>query len=125
MVPRRLPRQIASSHWSQNTELTRSIKVSRLAHFNSEKDQAFQMAYLKPLLGRASADNHEKELYPSDRLAVRVRMSNFGLSRYQTSLHVLMVLFSLVPPLTGYTVYLTDLPNAVARITINLKLIAD
>lgn len=83
------------------------------------------MAYLKPLLGRASADNHEKELYPSDRLAVRVRMSNFGLSRYQTSLHVLMVLFSLVPSLMGYTIYLTDLPNAVARITINLKLIAD
>jgi hypothetical protein len=40
-------------------------------------------------------------------------------------LHALMVLCSLVPSLMGYTVYLTDLPNAVARITINLKLMAD
>ena len=45
--------------------------------------------------------------------------------RHRVSLHALMVLFSLVPSLMGYTVYLTDLPNAVARITINLKLIAD
>src|SRR5258708_34428443 len=36
-----------------------------------------------------------------------------------------MSLFSLVPSRIGCTVYLTDIPNAVARITINLKLIAD
>jgi hypothetical protein len=36
-----------------------------------------------------------------------------------------MVFFALVPSLTGYTIYLTDIPNAVARITINLKLIDD
>ncbi len=77
------------------------------------------------MLGLASADSHGKELYQSDRLRVRVRMSDFGLDRHQVSLHALIVLFSLVPSLMGYTVYLTDLPNAVARITINLKLIAD
>jgi hypothetical protein len=54
-----------------------------------------------------------------------MRMDDFGLKRHRIFLHALMVLFSLVPSLMGYTVYLTDIPNAVARITINLKLIAD
>src|SRR3984893_2800317 len=49
----------------------------------------------------------------------------FRIDRHRLSLHALVVLFSLVPSLMGYTVYLTDIPNAVARITINLKLIAD
>src|SRR6266446_3242432 len=49
----------------------------------------------------------------------------FRIDRHSIALHALMVLFSLVPSLMGYTVYLTDIPNAVARITINLKLIAD
>lgn len=49
----------------------------------------------------------------------------FRIDRHRVLLHALMVLFSLVPSLMGYTVYLTDIPNAVARITINLKLIAD
>ena len=40
-------------------------------------------------------------------------------------LHALMVLLALAPSLTGYSIYLTDIPNAVARITINLRLIAD
>jgi hypothetical protein len=55
------------------------------------------------------------------------RSSGYGRfhDRHRVSLHALMVLFSFVPSLMGYTVYLTDLPNAVARITINLKLIAD
>jgi hypothetical protein len=52
-------------------------------------------------------------------------MIDFGLNRHRLSLHASMVLFSLVPSLMGYTVYLTDIPNAVARITIDLKLIAD
>jgi hypothetical protein len=52
-------------------------------------------------------------------------MINFESKHHRFSLHAVMVLFSLVPSLTGYTVYLTDIPNAVARITINLKLIAD
>jgi hypothetical protein len=46
-------------------------------------------------------------------------------NRYRVSLHVLMVLSALVPSLMGYTVYLTDIPNAIARISINLRLIAD
>src|ERR1700682_2250338 len=49
----------------------------------------------------------------------------FRIDRHCLSLHALVVLFSLIPSLMGYTVYLTDIPNAVARITINLKLIAD
>jgi hypothetical protein len=36
-----------------------------------------------------------------------------------------MVLFALAPSLVGYSIYLTDIPNAVARITINLRLISD
>src|SRR5258708_37327855 len=52
-------------------------------------------------------------------------MSDLGLNCYRLSLHASMVLLSIVPSLMGYTVYLTDIPNAVARITITLKLIAD
>jgi hypothetical protein len=37
----------------------------------------------------------------------------------------LIIVFALVPSFVGYTIYLTDIPNAVARITVNLKLIAD
>jgi hypothetical protein len=40
-------------------------------------------------------------------------------------LHALMLLLALTPSLTGYSSYLTDIPNAVARITIDLRLIAD
>ena len=47
------------------------------------------------------------------------------LNRHRVFVHASMVFFAIVPSLAGYTIYLTDIPNAVARITINLKLISD
>jgi hypothetical protein len=112
-----------------------SVRTNR----NRRKNQGFPesrlkvLGYLPPIRaqilklnhGKDLKLNHGKELYQSDGLRVRVGMSDFGLNRHRVSLHALMVLFSLVPSLMGYTLYLTDIPNAVARITINLKLIAD
>ncbi|MFO1147408.1 MAG: hypothetical protein U1E62_03445 [Alsobacter sp.] len=41
------------------------------------------------------------------------------------TLHAAMVATSLIPALFGYWLFMTDIPNAVARIAINLRLIAD
>jgi hypothetical protein len=56
----------------------------------------------------------------------RIRRLVFQPSRaLRVLVHASMVLFALAPSLMGYSIYLTDIPNAVARITINLRLIAD